>query len=179
MRHVTGTAVLGLCAFIALSAPARADIIWNFSYSGTFPNYGPHYDEPDTVTGQLTTTDLNPATDTYTIVAITGMDNGSSITGLDQASYDNLLYAKTPYLDYWGFSFSTAAGDDVNLYYNAASGHYWDWFDSGRTLVENGVFTVSEAPAATPEPASSALLGAGLVLLAMMRRHRHNTSRRA
>lgn len=181
IRRSTVALVIGACAFTALSAPARADIVWNFTYSGgTFPNYGPHFNQPDYVTGQLTTTDLNTATNTYKITGISGTDNGSSITGLDAVGYtDNLLHASTPHLDFYGFSFTTAAGDDVNLYYNAANGYYWDWFDYGRTIVENGNFSASQVPAAVPEPTSTALLGAGFLLFAVLGRKRCSTHLRA
>lgn len=166
MRQGAYTAVIGACALIAAGTPARADIIWNFTYSGgTFPNFGPHYDQSDNVAGQLTTTDLNAANNAYTIIGITGIDNGSPITGLKTQPYDdNLLYATAPYLDLGGFTFTDAAGDTVNLFYNSSNGHYWDWFDGGATEVQNGNFVVSQATAAVPEPASIALLSAGLML---------------
>lgn len=168
IRHCAPAVVISACAIIALGVPARADIIWNFTYSGgTFPSFGPHYDQPDYIAGQLATTNLNMASNTYTIIGITGTDNGSNIIGLQSEPYfDNLLYATAPYLDFDGFGFSDAAGESVNLYYKVSNGHYWDWFDQGATEVQNGNFIVTQATAAVPEPASIALLGVGLVLFA-------------
>lgn len=178
-RRAVSLVATGALVLIALSAPARADIVWNFTYSGgPFPDtFGPFNGDPnqyDTINGQLTTSGLNAANNTYTIVGISGIDNGSQITGLDPAGSvtDNLLYATAPYLDFGGFSFTTAAGNDINLYFNSSNGHYWDWYDHGTTIVDNGTFAVSQATAAAPEPTSIALLGAGLLVFALLGRKR-------
>lgn len=161
-----------IAAAITLCIPAHANnLLWNFSYTGgTFPNYGPNYDQPDVITGQLTTTGFDSMNNDYTIIGITGLDNGSPITGLDPAGgyTDNLLFASGTLLDFNGFSFTTAAGNDINLYFNASNGYYWDWYDHGTTIVQNGTFVASPATAA-PEPSTLMSIGAIFLLAGAVR----------
>jgi hypothetical protein len=158
-------AALGLCAMLALVPSAQATVIWDFSYSGIFPDFGFRYGLPDTASGQITTTDLNPVSHAYRITGITGLWNGYTITGpISYGGNDNLLFAVSPLLDSNGLSFA-AGGHDANLY-RGYNGAYWDWVDSGSTLVNNGSFSVTELETtAVPEPASVAVLGLSLGLL--------------
>jgi hypothetical protein len=166
IRRCAEAAASGLCAVFALVATAQATVIWDFSYSGTFPNYGFRYGLPDTASGQLTTTDLNPVTHAYTITGITGLWNGYTITGLiPYGGNDDLLFAGSPLLDFNGLSFA-AGGHDANLYHGY-NGAYWDWVDFGSTLVNNGSFSVTELvpTTAVPEPTPVAVLGLSLAFL--------------
>ena len=79
-RKLAAAAICG--SFVLGGTRARGDLVWDFSYVGTFPDYGPHYGTQDTASGELITTDLNNSNNTYTIVGISGTDDGLTISAL-------------------------------------------------------------------------------------------------
>src|SRR5512146_734145 len=149
VRRGIGAVVFGALAVIALQAPARADVIWNFSYNATLDvPYNPP-NSPLTASGQLITTALGA--NVYSITDITGTYNGLAMSLIAAGLYagnDNRLYpagfAGAHYLDGLGFSFM-AGGQPVNIYlgtnglYDTATG------DGLDEISDNGAFTISAA----------------------------------
>jgi uncharacterized protein (TIGR03437 family) len=139
-----------LVCFTAVSANSFADETFTFTYA--FPAAPGN---PDgfavNASGKLTTTALDPATNTYRIINITGTRtaNGAteSITGLIPAGgfgNSNLLHAAPPWLDGEGLSFTVSnpnGGNDghgrVNVYSIGSQ------YTENLTNVGNGAFTVT------------------------------------
>jgi hypothetical protein len=117
--RMIGTAVVGAVA-IGLSnvgvQSAQALQFFDFSYSGT----------GITASGQFTTNDLDPITNRYTITGVTGLRNGSSITGLvplgtdSSFSYNNELLPNVPFFDFGGVLFNVTGLGNVNLYFDGS-----------------------------------------------------------
>jgi hypothetical protein len=118
MRLVTAAAIL-----LIQGQPATASLLWNWSYSGAGVS----------ASGTFTTNDAPNGAGFYQIVAITGTDNGATITGLQPTgtpipgnepySVDNLVSAAEPHLTAHGFGFSLANGNYANPFYNG-SGYF-------------------------------------------------------
>lgn len=143
--------------FVFASVFASADT-FNWSYSGTNWDDG----TPVNAAGTFTTDSFNGSY--YQITGITGQRDGVTITALnDFGSADNELFPTAPTFDLWGLGY-TAGGVEYNL--------YWTGIDFDEVHLESNPFkqidydvpSVSISPAiASPEPASSMLLVAGLL----------------
>jgi hypothetical protein len=81
--------------------PARAALLWNWSYSGNGVS----------ASGTFTTSDAPDGTGYYQIIRITGVENG----------VDNLVSAVEPHLTAHGFGFSLANGNYANPFFKDAS----------------------------------------------------------
>lgn len=165
-----GVAVaLGLCLVLAFQSAASASVIWNFSFSGTLnvpynPFYASNPNGPLNGSGQLITTDLGG--NVYSVTDIIGTYNGMTMSLIPAGGYagnDNLLFAAGPfYLDGSGLSFM-AGGDSINWYRGVQSSYNEAFDDAQYEISTNGIFTISPAQVAVPEPSSIFLFGAGLL----------------
>lgn len=154
----------GVAALFATSASA-ATFVFNFSGSG------------QSGSGTLTTDDNTIASRGFTaqaIVGITGTYNGSAITGLQPGLFgaNNLYYLTGPsFVDGSGLGFRTAAGNQVNLFYQDSAPSY-----RVNTLnpFTSAFVTASSAPqaAAVPELGTwtMMMLGFGALGFAIRRR---------
>jgi len=153
-----------LCALTLVAAgfhPAAACTLYSFSFSGS----------GITSSGQLT---VSQTAGTYLATAISGMFDGSAITGLiTPGGYDgndNQVFPSGPYLDFGGLSFAVGS-KDYNVFYDngthgcEVAGYYVDVVGTslcGPTYDKAVTFSL----AAVPEPSGLAWswLSVGLAL---------------
>lgn len=152
-----------LAAMIAV--PASAAEFFEFEFTTSTPLIG----GPGSGSGILTID--GPAFDSrgstaQTITGITGTFNGSAITGLASPfGANNLFYANGPtFVDGSGLGFTTAAGTNVNLFFQSSANS----FRINTTNPFTSSFVTANAnpvAAAVPEPGTWAmmLLGFGFV----------------
>jgi autotransporter-associated beta strand protein len=133
-------AVSGPMAFT--HSPAFANnLAWNFNFSGSYPGGG-----ADKFSGQFITTALDTVRNNYTILAISGIDNGQAITGLIPRQLygdnDNYLYpsGSPQVVDNFGFSF--AVGPVDHNVYDSSGSTYADYSSAGWS--QNGSFSVTQ-----------------------------------
>lgn len=159
--RLIGAAVIAICVS---TAPASAsEFIFDFS------TMTPLIGGPGSGSGSIFTDDITIDSRGFTAQMITGISgtfNGSEITGLATPfGANNLYYVTGPsFVDGSGLGLVTAAGTNVNLFFQDSGGSYRINTTSPFTssFVEA---TSSGAVAAVPEPATWAmmLLGFGAI----------------
>jgi hypothetical protein len=159
--RLLGAAVIAICAS---TAPASASE-FIFDFSTTTPLIG----GSGSGSGSIFTDDITVDSRGFTAQTITGINgtfNGSTITGLATPfGANNLYYVTGPsFVDGSGLGFVTAAGTNVNLFFQDSVGSYR--INTTSPFTSSFVqATSSEAIAAVPEPATWAmmLLGFGAI----------------
>ncbi|BAY14236.1 PEP-CTERM sorting domain-containing protein [Calothrix sp. NIES-2098] len=179
--------VMGL-ASVSIPSSAQAAQLFKLDY-----NLG-----GSSVDATLTTTDLDPVTNSYTITDITGtrtfQDVTQTIFGLlptgtdvDGTLTDNKLFANAPFLDSNGFGFFVNSGllrVSVSPFgVGGAFGDYGEWNDR-RTGVGGSNFNVTNITNARPVPepttvAAAIASGAGLIAAKLKQRKKQKASQAA
>lgn len=162
----TASAIIGITG-VGASSAAQAVQLFDFQYS--FPNYQAN-GTPISASGILTTTDLDPIKNNYTITGISGTRKAQGITEtiiglLSPGTYginDNLLNASTPLLTQNGFSYLVSgSGEDgngnVNIFYSSFNKGYSEFSSN----VDYGSFSVIPRPVPEPYTVSGSLLALG------------------
>ena len=157
----------GLATATLLAATSAPAATYDFSFTGAAANGNGVFTTDDTASPNA-----RGGYTAFTITAITGLLNGSDITGLSgfQGS-DNLYYTTGPaFLDGSGVGFTNAVGTSASLFYQDNASSY-------RITTVNpfaaGFVTATSSPAAgaVPEPATWAMMLGGFALVgAGMRR---------
>ncbi len=158
--------VLFAAMALALCAPARADIIWDWSYSSN----------QFTGSGTLTT-DSTLTSGTYEILDISGTMGTRLSPGVIQLlfppntylSNDNLLGPSQPQLDSSGLAFSTLGSGP---YFNISYVGLGNYKAQDPTIADNGQGTFS-AVMEIPEPATAVLIVPTLLAFALFVRCRN------
>ena len=161
----TASAVIGITSVGAFSA-AQAVQLFDFQYS--FPSY----DGNSTISarGTLTTDDLDPIKNNYTITGITGTRTAQGITEtiiglLSPSTYgtnDNLLNASTPLLTQNGFSYLVSgSGEDGNGNVNVFYSSFDEGYSEFSSNVDYGTFSVIPRPVPEPYTLSGSLVALG------------------
>lgn len=164
-----GMATVGVVislAGVGLPSAAQA-LVFTFSYSAGAGFLS--------ASGTLTTTDLDPVTNKYTVIGISGtrtLDEGagpvtSTINSLlapgTYGGNDNLLNASSPFFSADGISFTVGASNEsVNLFYQSSISRYREVTDSLGS-VNTTTFVITQQ-ASVPEPSD---IGGLAILLGM------------
>jgi hypothetical protein len=163
---ITASAAISITG-VSVSSPAQAVQLFDFQYS--FPSY-----EADgtaiSASGTLTTTDLDPIKNNYTITGITGTRKVEGITEtiiglLSPGTYginDNLLNLSTPLLTQNGFSYLVSgSGEDGNGNVNVFYSSFDEGYSELSSNVDYGSFSVIPRPVPEPYTVSGSLVALG------------------
>jgi hypothetical protein len=160
---------------IALVVPARASLLWSWSYSG----------DDITASGTFTTRDSPDAQGGYLITGISGTRNGKTITALQPTGtwipgnepykVDNLIFpGPTPQLTKAGFGFALADGTYSNPFYAdfLPTPEYLEFYsmpDSNSSTELPVVFSATLVPIPEPATFSLCVLALAFVYFAFIR----------
>lgn len=161
---------------MAIACPANA-AQYLITFTTNQPLLGPSQSGTATITTSNTLTTSPLGVMGYMITSITGMLNGSVITGLSgfQGS-DNYYFTSGSFVDNSGLGFTTAGGTSASLYFASAVQRYQ--LTTTSPFSTGYVTATSTAVAGVPEPGVWAMMIMGFGLMgASMRRNRKGTAR--
>ncbi|MCC5617027.1 PEP-CTERM sorting domain-containing protein [Nostoc sp. CHAB 5836] len=162
----TASAVIGITG-VGASSAAQAVQLFDFQYS--FPSYEAN-GTPIFAMGTLTTTDLDPIKNNYTITGITGTRKAQGITEtiiglLSPGTYginDNLLNASTPLLTRNGFAYlASGSGEDGNGNINVFYSSFNEGYSELSSDVDYGSFSIIPRPVSEPYTLGGSLVALG------------------
>jgi hypothetical protein len=165
LGNAAASAVIGITV-VSVSSAAQAVQLFDFQYS--FPSY--EGNSTISASGILTTNDLDPIKNNYTITGITGTRTAQGITEtiiglLSPVTYginDNLLNASTPLLTQNGFSYLVSGtGEDGNGNVNVFYSSFDEGYSELSSNVDYGSFSVTPRPVPEPYTVSGSLLALG------------------
>ena len=164
IRQIIAASAIALAAMGVNAASAK---VWDFSFSSTLANGA----------GQFVTGDAGSP---YTVTGISGLVDGSNITGLSSyAGASQLLFTSTPNFDVGGISFGAVNGISYNLtdYPDGTDRITTSAVDAGGVGTPTPVALTSFSVSAVPEPATWALffLGFGAIGWTMRGERRKGT----
>ena len=158
MRHRLFAAAVA-AGSIAFACPANAaDYLINFTTNQ--PLLGPSQTGSATITTSNTLTTSPLGAMGYMITSITGLLNGSAITGLSgfQGS-DNYYFTSGSFVDNSGLGFTTAGGTSASLYFASTAQRYQ--LTTTSPFSTGYVTATSALVPSVPEPAVWAMMLAG------------------
>jgi len=165
LGNAAASAVIGITV-VSVSSAAQAVQLFDFQYS--FPSY--EGNSTISASGILTTNDLDPVKNNYTITGITGTRTAQGITEtiiglLSPFTYginDNLLNASTPLLTQNGFSYLVSGtGEDGNGNVNVFYSSFDEGYSELSSNVDYGSFSAIPRPVPEPYTVSGSLLALG------------------
>ena len=171
-------ALMSVAALTAIATPATA-LDWNWSYAGT----------GITARGTFSTVDTPDSSGFYLITGIAGVRNSEMIIGLQPTGtpipgnepflVDNLVSLETPQLTKQGFGYAVADGTFSNPFFASflQPPDYLEFFSAppftpGLVGPEDSELPIRFSATVIPEPATWALLLAGLGMLGLIARCR-------
>lgn len=177
-RKQPAVLTIGLLFLGALFTPCQAALMFTFSYS--VAPLDPATDPAISASGTITTAETL-TNGGYRLLSISGNRTLSfgGTPGVPQSfntllapgsvGNSNLLFLTTPHLDWNGWGFQDGS-ESVNLYFSDPDGYTENRFD---VLYGNLTINRVEQTSSVPEPASTVLIGTGLVVMsAWLRRSR-------
>lgn len=162
----TASAVIGLTS-VGASSSAQAAQLFDFQYS--FPSYEEN-GTPISASGILTTTDLDPINNNYTITGISGTRTAQGITEtiiglLSPGTYgvnDNLLNPSQPFLTTNGFSYLVSGnGEDGNGNVNVFYSSFSEGYSELSSDVDYGNFSINLRSVPEPNAVGGSLIALG------------------
>jgi hypothetical protein len=178
MSKIQGLVAAAMTTFALACTSAHAATVWDFSFSdvvsghavtgaGTFTTTGNGATPSDVTAVTGTYSDGTTANGALSLIPATATGGVRNTSADGHYWYDN-VYGGTPGLDMNGILF-LAGSQEVNLYYENGTFNIVTSYNNGASF---DITPVNFAAAAVPEPASIAMLLAGLGALGVASRRK-------